>query len=147
MEKQMFAIHNLTRAALCGVLFLSAPVAADADVGPVNMFGEIAWQQTGLDGAEMAILWGSEETGHAVWAFRIQPGVEIPPHTHGHDYRGIAVQGEWVHIDADGNAVATEQNAFALIRAGDLHSDRCKGPEVCINILDFDGPRDIIFPE
>ena len=61
--------------------------------------------------------------------------------------QGIAVQGNWVHIDADGHEYTTAQGAYTYIRADDLHGDRCAGPEVCINVLDFDGVRDISLPE
>lgn len=110
-------------------------------------FDDVAWQEAGLDGAEMAVLWGREDDNSAIYAFRIQPGVEIPSHTHSNDYWGIAVQGNWVHIDADGKEEVSAQGAYAHIRGGAQHSDRCAGPEVCINVLDFDGPRDIAFPE
>jgi hypothetical protein len=54
--------------------------------------------------------------------------VIIPAHTHTRDYWGVAVQGTWV-------------------RGNDLHADSCEGPKPCINILDFDGARDMMFPE
>ncbi len=110
-------------------------------------FDDVAWQETGLEGAQMAVLWGSDADNSTIYAFRIQPGVEIPPHTHRNDYWGVAVQGNWVHIDAAGHEDISAQGAYAHIRGGELHSDRCAGPEVCINLLDFDGARDIAFPE
>lgn len=124
-----------------------AASAAVADEQHIFMFDDVDWQPAGLEGAEMAILWGSEEDETAMWAFRLQPGVAIPAHTHSNDYWGFAIQGNWVHVDADGNEVITAQDSYALIKADEPHADRCDGPEVCINILDFDGARDIIFPE
>ncbi len=58
----------------------------------------------------------------------------------------FAIQGNWVHIDAQGHEELTAQGSYTLIKGGELHADRCDGPEVCINILDFVGARDIIFP-
>lgn len=135
------------RNALIAALLIWPGIASADAAEHVFKFDDVEWQETGLDGAEMAILWGSEEEGDAIWAFRIQPGVAIPAHTHTNDYWGIAVQGNWVHIDANGNEVVTGQDSYTYIRAGELHGDRCQGPEVCMNILDFDGARDITFPD
>lgn len=132
---------------LAAAALMATATLAHAGDNHITRFDDVDWQPAGLDGAEMAILWGSEEEGTAIWAFRLQPGVAIPAHTHSNDYRGFAIQGNWVHIEADGNEVTTAQDSFALIKAGESHADRCAGPEVCINILDFDGARDIAFPE
>lgn len=68
---------------------------AHAQESHVFPFDQVGWSPTGLPDAEMAILWGSEADGTAMWAFRLQPGVAIPPHTHSRDYWGLAVQGRW----------------------------------------------------
>ncbi|MES0870974.1 cupin domain-containing protein [Pseudovibrio sp. SCP19] len=131
-------------AAAMASLLASAQAAEEKHI---FKFDDVAWQETGLEGAEMAVLWGKEEDGSAVYAFRIQPGVGIPPHTHSNDYWGMAIQGNWAHTDEEGREVITAQNAFVRIKADDVHSDRCAGPEVCINVLDFNGTRDIAFPQ
>ncbi|KAB0507603.1 hypothetical protein F7R05_28670 [Pseudomonas koreensis] len=118
-----------------------------AQEGHVSPFDKVRWQNAGLPGAEMGVLWGRKADGTAVWAFRLQPGVAIPPHTHSRDYWGVAVQGRWEHIDQNGQAVVTRQDAYVHIRARDLHGDRCVGPVVCINLIRFTGPRDIQFPK
>jgi hypothetical protein len=129
------------------VISTALTTTTQADEQHIVPFDSVDWQPAGLEGAEMAILWGSEEKANAIWAFRLQPGVAIPAHTHSSDYRGFAIQGNWVHIDEHGNEVTTAQDAYAKIEANKPHADRCAGPEVCINILDFDGPRDIAFPK
>lgn len=136
MMKQLTAA--LTLAAL-------STLAAAQD-GDVFRFDRVQWQPAGLEGAEMAVLWGNEAQGTAVWAFRLQPGVAIPPHTHSKDYWGFAIQGRWGHIDSQGRTVVTAQDAYVRIRANESHADRCMGPEVCINVIQFNGQRDIIFP-
>lgn len=132
---------------LSAALALAAlsPLAAAHD-GDVFRFDRVKWQPAGLKGAEMAVLWGDEARGTAVWAFRLQPGVAIPPHTHSNDYWGFAIQGRWGHIDSQGRTVVTAQDAYVRIRANESHADRCMGPEVCINIIQFNGQRDIVFP-
>lgn len=122
------------------------PHASHAQEDLVNRLDQVKWQPAGLPGAEMAMLWGNDSQGTAVWAFRLQPGVVIPSHTHSRDYWGFAIQGKWAHIDAKGQTVITGQEAYVRIRANEPHADRCVGPEVCINILQFSGPRDIVFP-
>lgn len=129
------------------VVALSATVvSAEGNSGHVTKYDDLAWQPAG-EGAEATILWGSEEDGSAVWAFRMQPGVEFPLHAHTNDYNGLAIQGNWVHIDADGNEVTTAQDAIAFVEGGAFHGDRCAGPEVCITLVDLDGTRDMFFKE
>lgn len=136
-----------TLALSLSVAALSATVAdAEESSGHLINFDDVAWKAVG-EGVEEAILWGSEEENNAIWAFRMQPGVEFPLHAHTHDYHGLAVQGTWAHIDAEGNEAAAAQEAFAFVKGGEFHGDRCEGPEVCITLVDLDGPRDLYFPE
>ena len=122
-------------------MLLCASVTSFA--GDVHRFDQVDRQPAGVKGVDTAILWGNEEDSTAVYAFRIQPGVVIPAHTHSRDYWGVAVQGKWAHIDEKGKKVVTGQEAFVRIRANDTHADTCVGPKACINIVDFDGARDL----
>jgi hypothetical protein len=137
---------KIASALLLASLALSAGVA-QADDGHVYKFDKVKWMPAGLEGAEMAVLWGSEAEGNAMWAFRLQPGVAIPAHTHSVDYWGFAIQGKWAHIDSTGNTVVTGQDEYVRIRSANVHADKCMGPEVCINVVQFKGNRDIFFPE
>lgn len=132
--------------ALTAMAVTATTAGAEDKLGHLVNFDDVAWKAVG-DGVEEAILWGSEESNNAIWAFRMQPGVEFPLHMHTHDYHGLAVQGTWVHIDAEGNEHAAAQEAFAFVKGGDIHGDRCAGPEVCITLVDLDGPRDLLFPQ
>ncbi len=118
-----------------------------AQAEEVHKFDQVDWKPAGIKGIDIAVLWGNEADSSAVYAFRFQPGVVIPAHIHSRDYWGIAVQGKWVHIDAKGKRVVTGQNAFVRVRGHDVHGDSCAGPKVCINIVDFDGARDLTFTE
>jgi len=131
---------------LCIAVISFSIASAEENRGHVTKYDDLAWQQAG-DGAEAAILWGSEEDGDAIWVFRMQPGTEFPLHAHTHDYHGLAIQGNWVHIDADGNEVTTAQDSLAFVKGGDFHGDRCEGPNVCITLVDLDGPRDLYLPK
>jgi anti-sigma factor ChrR (cupin superfamily) len=129
----------MTSLLLCGAMTSYA--------GEIHRFDKVKWESAGIKGVDMAVLWGKEEDSTAVYAFRIQPGVVIPAHTHSRDYWGVAVQGKWVHIDSKGKKVKTGQEAFVRIHGNDVHADSCAGPKACINIVDFDGARDIAFPK
>lgn len=127
-------------------LSISKPTLAESGMEHAVYFENVSWEKAG-DGVEETILWGSEENNNAVWAFRMQPGVEFPLHGHTYSYHGVAIQGTWVHIDDKGNEIAIGQEGFAFIQAGNFHGDRCEGPEVCITLIDLDGPRDLVFPK
>lgn len=124
---------------------INTAVAGESHGHIVNV-DDVAWTEIS-PGAEQAVFWGSEEEGNAIWAFRMQPGVEFPLHAHTHDYHGIALQGNWTHIAADGSTQTHGQEAFAYVKGGEFHGDRCEGPEVCITLVDLDGPRDLYFPQ
>lgn len=137
---------NFKSIALSLALATGATAATADNTKELTHFDDVAWVQI-ADGVEEAVLWGSEEENNAVWAFRMQPGVGFPLHAHMHDYHGLAIQGTWVHIDANGNEAAAAQEAFALVKGGEFHGDRCEGPEACITLVDLDGPRDLLFPQ
>lgn len=120
---------------------------AQAEDGYIFNFDDVDWQPTGVEGAEFAVLWGSVEDSTAVFAYRLQPGTVIPLHTHPNDYWGLSVQGRWIQFDADGNEEIHGQEAYAYIKGGDAHGDSCAGPDVCINIVDSDGPSVTVFVE
>ena len=77
----------------------------------------------------------------------MEPGVAIPMHVHTHDYWGMSIQGNWVHIEADGTEVPTAVGAYAFVEGGVPHADRCDGESPCIGLLDFAGPRDVALAE
>ena len=77
----------------------------------------------------------------------MEPGVAIPMHVHTHDYWGMTIQGNWVHIEADGAEVPTAVGAYSFVEGGVPHADRCDGEIPCIGLLDFAGPRDVSIAE
>ncbi len=141
MLKTLGAFAAITTFALSA----TASFAEDMHEHIMN-FDDVEWTQE-MEGAESAVIWGEEGEDNAIWAFRLQPGTAFPPHTHSDDYIGFSIQGNWVHIDEEGNEVTTSPGSFAIVKGGDVHADRCEGPEVCINLIQFDGVRDISFSE
>ncbi|MFK8076590.1 MAG: cupin domain-containing protein [Granulosicoccus sp.] len=102
----------------------------------------VAWFDAPIPGVQLAHVWGDDKTG-ARWYFKMAPGVEVPMHTHTHDYWGMTLQGNWVHIEADGTEVPTSMGDYALVEGGVPHADRCDSDIPCIGLLDFAGPRDV----
>lgn len=110
-------------------------------------FDKIAWQETGLPGTQIALLWGTEEANNAIWAVRMVPGASLPQHAHSNDYWGLTIKGDWVHIDKDGKESISKPGFYAFIKGSDFHADRCDGAEPCVFILDFEGARDLVLPK
>ena len=129
-------------------LLTAAALAQDHDQAPDHFaFEDVEWTYAPLPGLALAQAWGDAETGEA-WLLKLDPGVEIPRHTHSHDYWGLGVQGTWVHIDAEGAEVASGPGDYSLIHAGEVHADRCDGDAPCIALLSFvDGPRQTTLAE
>ncbi len=137
-----------TLLALAATLALSLPAVAAEHAHDHTLVtpASAPWQETGLPGVQLALAWGSEEAGDAVWLLRMAPGVALPAHTHTNDYWGLTVQGNWVHIHEDGSETASAPGDYTRVPGGVLHGDRCDGDIPCIGLLDFDGIRDAIFP-
>lgn len=106
---------------------------------------DVEWMDA-LPGVQLAQAWGDDATG-ARWLIRMEPGAALPMHTHSHDYWGLSIQGNWVHIEADGTEVPTGPGDYAMVRGGEVHADRCDSDVPCIGLLDFAGPRDVALAE
>lgn len=103
---------------------------------------DVEWFDAPIPGVQLAHLWGEDKTG-ARWFFKMEPGVALPMHTHTHDYWGMTIQGNWVHIEANGTEVPTQIGDYSFVKGGVAHADRCDSDIPCIGILDFAGPRDV----
>ncbi|MCR9158502.1 MAG: cupin domain-containing protein [Rhodobacteraceae bacterium] len=134
-------------AAAAAALVLTTHVFAEGDHGEHHVALEnVEWFDAPIPGVQLAHLWGDDETG-ARWFFKMEPGVAIPMHVHTHDYWGMTIQGNWVHIEADGTEVPTTVGDYSLVEGGAVHADRCDGEIPCIGLLDFAGPRDVALAE
>lgn len=143
---------NPTLRALAAVAItaLAPPVFADTHAHDHDhhvLIGDVAWQEVGIPGVQLALAWGDPEAGDDIWLLRMAPGASLPTHAHTNDYWGLTIQGTWVHIHEDGSETATTAGDYALVEGGVFHGDRCDGDVPCIGLLDFDGERDAIFPE
>ena len=107
---------------------------------------DVAWQDV-IPGVQLALAWGTPEAGDDIWLIRMDPGAGVPSHLHTNDYWGITIQGDWVHVHEDGYEAVAKPGAYAFVKGGALHADRCDGDIPCIGLLDFNGERDAIFPD
>lgn len=109
-------------------------------------FEDVQWEDTIVPGFRMALAWRNDD-GRESWLFIMEPGTDVPMHRHTNDYWGTTIQGTWVHLHDDGTEVVSSSGSYALVKGGENHGDRCDGDEVCIGLLNYDGPRDVLRPE
>lgn len=130
--------------ATAAVFALATGAFADDAVhaSPHVALGDVEWLDAPIPGVQLALAWGEDATG-AAWLFKIDPGVELPMHIHTHDYWGLTIQGNWVHVHQDGSETATGPGDYALVRGGDVHADKCDDVTPCVGLLAFSGPRDV----
>ena len=134
-------------AAAAATLFLTPPAFAEGDNGEHHVaFENVEWFDGPAPGVQLAHLWGDDETG-ARYFFKLEPGVAVPMHVHTHDYWGMTIQGNWVHIEADGTEVPTAAADYAFVEGGVGHADRCDGDIPCLGLIDFSGPLDLALAE
>jgi len=130
-------------AAMVATLFTTAAMADSHAHGETRTaLGAVEWFDAPIPGVQLAQVWGDDATG-ARWLIKMDPGVELPMHIHTHDYWGMTIQGNWVHIEADGTEVPTGPGDYSLVAGGAVHADRCDSDITCIGLLDFAGPRDV----
>lgn len=134
-------------AAVAAVLISSTVLAEDHGHGGTHVALEnVEWFDAPIPGVQLAPTWGDDATG-AAWLFKMDPGAALPMHTHTHDYWGLTIAGNWVHIEANGTEVPTVPGDYSLVGGGVVHADRCDGDIPCIGLLAFTGPRDVALVE
>ena len=139
---------KLSLIAAAAALTFSTAAFAESHGGANSMDSiNIQWEESGIPGAQFGLLWGSAAEEDATWLVRIAPGAAFPVHSHTNDYWGFTLQGNWIHIGPEGNEHTVTAGGYTFQRAGEWHADRCDGTKDCIILLDFDGVRDVLFPE
>lgn len=139
-------MKTLIAAAAAALIATSAIAESHAHDGNHFALEDTAWFDAPLPGVQLALAWGDDATG-ATWLIKIDPGTELPPHTHTHDYRGVSIAGTWVHIEADGTEVSTVPGDYSLIEGGVAHGDRCDSDIPCIGLIVYSGPLDAALVE
>ncbi len=83
-----------------------------------------------LDGATGWVLQGP--TRQAVF-FRLEPGTEVPPHSHGAQW-GIVIDGE-IELTIGGKTRVYRKGDTYEIGAGQEHSARCPGGALVLDVF------------
>lgn len=139
-------LKSLITALAATLISTSAMAESDGHKNTNVALDSVEWVDAPIPGVQLALAWGDDATG-AAWLIKMDPGVTLPMHTHTHDYWGLSIQGNWVHIESDGTEVPTGAGDYALVKGGVPHADRCNSDVGCIGLLDFAGPRDVALAE
>jgi quercetin dioxygenase-like cupin family protein len=135
-------MKTMMAAATATLLTTSAFAEGEDHAGTHFLYADVEWSFAPMPGFALGQVWGDAEDGKA-WLFRLDPGVTLPMHWHSHDYWGMAIQGQWVHLETDGTETTSGPGDYSQIKVGVVHGDRCDGDVPCIALLQFvDGPRD-----
>lgn len=121
----------------------SASVDADEHVTGTD-WEKLDWVQRGP--VQIVMLWGDSE-GESAFFLRKEPGEKGARHAHNEDYHGVTLQGTWLKTMSDDSVIMLPAGSHILQPKNEWHIDDCAGPENCIFLIHFEGPRDVIFPE
>ena len=89
------------------------------------------------EGVEMRVISGDKMT---MVFFRLEPGAEIPVHSHPHEQMGTVLKGSIELIIDKDKQVVKEGNAY-LVRSDVVHSGRClESPSEVLEV--FSPPRE-----
>ena len=77
----------------------------------------------------------------------VPAGTEAGLHIHTHHHHAINIQGTWV-LTVEGDAAPKElpTGSYVFQPEGQLHNDRCKGPEDCVLFIHQHGSADMLPP-
>jgi quercetin dioxygenase-like cupin family protein len=93
-------------------------------------------------GCELAVLHGDPAKPNADVMLRVQPGVDLQPHTHSSPERMILTAGQMV-VKYDGaDEVTLTPGSYAYGPANAPHRASCVGTTPCVLFIAFEGPVD-----
>ena len=96
---------------------------------------------------EVVMLWGSSEGEESAFFLKIKAGKSPGKmHAHSEDYRGVTLQGTWLKTTANDSLKMYPAGSYLFQPKKEWHNDGCAGPENCILLIHFEGPRDVFFP-
>lgn len=92
-----------------------------------------------VDGVDLTVGAAGEET--SVQHFEIQPGAEVPEHSHHHEQAGLITQGELTFVLEDGERVTVGPGESYVLVGDESHAAVNEGDEVVKGIDVFAPPR------
>ena len=141
-----------TLAKMAAVLALAGFVgtisSASVDAGEHAMgtdWEKLNWVTRGP--LQVVALWGDPKVEESAFFVKLRPGQKGALHAHSEDYHGVTLQGIWLKTMSDNSVKMLPAGSHILQLKKDWHIDDCAGPEDCILLIHFEGPRDVIFPE
>ncbi len=96
---------------------------------------------------QISYLWGDLKVEESAYSVKLQPGQKGGKHAHSEDYHGVTIQRTWFKTDNNDNVNIITVGSHIKQSKNEWHMDECAGPEICILLIHFEGPRDIFFPD
>ncbi len=135
----------------------AAVMALAGFVGTISSASVVAGEHaTGMDWetqnwvkrgpVQIVMLWGDSK-GESAFFLKIKAGKRGAKHAHNEDYHGETLQGTWLKTMGDDSVTMLPVGSHIMQPKKEWHIDGCAGPEDCILLIHFEGPRDVIFPE
>lgn len=91
-----------------------------------------------VDGVHLAMLAGGERTN--VQGFEIEPGAEVPEHSHEHEQAGVVYEGELTFL-VDGEETVVGPGESYVIPGAEPHAAENRGDEPVRGVDVFSPPR------
>ncbi len=101
-------------------------------------------------GLQWVRLWGDrshpDEDGYGM-LLMVPAGTEAGLHMHTDHHHAINMQGTWVYtVEGDAAPKELPAGSYVLQPGGQLHNERCKGPEDCVLFIHQHGIADMLVP-
>ena len=112
---------------------------------------ELHWAPLTPDGSlQWVRLWGDrshpDEDGYGM-LLMVPAGTEAGLHIHTDHHHAINIQGTWVYtVEGDAARKELPPGSYVLQPGGQLHNERCKGPEDCVLFIHQHGIADMLVP-
>ncbi len=140
----MMKSKKTTLAKLATVIALAGFVSTNSSASAGTDWEKQNWVQRGP--VQIVMLWGDSK-GESAFLLKKKPGEKGTKHAHSEDYHGVTLQGIWLKTMGDDSVKMLPAGSHILQLKKDWHIDDCAGPEDCILLIHFEGPRDVIFPK
>lgn len=92
-----------------------------------------------VDDVHLTVGASGEET--SVQHFEIEPGAEVPSHSHHHEQAGLITQGELTFVLEDGEEVVVGEGESYTLLGDEVHAAENRGDVVVEGIDVFAPPR------
>ena len=134
----------ITLATIAAVMVLAGCVGTTSSGSVGTDWEKLDWVERGP--VQIVMLWGDSD-GESAFLLKNKPEERGTRHAHSEDYHGVTLQGTWLKTMSDDSVKMLPAGSHIMQPKNEWHIDNCAGPEECIFLIHFEGPRDIFFPE